>query len=84
LKFPRVITRSGHKATIYGRTAKYPKYRLCYMAEGKRLTRVFWPRPTIAIPGRARFEMRRLQAENVAELDALLPAVLDKAMKGEL
>lgn len=42
LKFPKVITRSGHKATIYGRTAKYPKYRLCYMAEGKRITRVFW------------------------------------------
>lgn len=28
--------------------------------------------------------MRRLQAETAAELDALLPAILDKAFKGEL
>jgi type I restriction enzyme S subunit len=28
--------------------------------------------------------LRRLQAETSAELDALLPAVLDKAFKGEL
>ena len=42
MKFPKVITRRGQKATIYGRTARYPKYRLCYQAEGKRITRVFW------------------------------------------
>jgi integrase len=42
VKFPKVITLRGQKATIYGRTARYPKYRLCYMAEGKRITRVFW------------------------------------------
>jgi hypothetical protein len=42
VKFPKVITHRGQKATIYGRTARYPKYRLCYMAEGKRITRVFW------------------------------------------
>ena len=28
--------------------------------------------------------LKRLQAETAAELDALLPAVLDKAFKGEL
>jgi type I restriction enzyme S subunit len=28
--------------------------------------------------------LRRLQAETGAEMDALLPAVLDKAFKGEL
>jgi len=28
--------------------------------------------------------LRRLQAETGAELDALLPAVLDRAFKGEL
>ncbi len=28
--------------------------------------------------------MKRLQAETAAELDALLPAILDKAFKGEL
>ena len=28
--------------------------------------------------------LKRLQAETVAELDALLPAILDKAFKGEL
>jgi type I restriction enzyme S subunit len=28
--------------------------------------------------------LRRLQAETGAELDALLPAILDKAFKGEL
>ncbi len=28
--------------------------------------------------------LRRLQAETSAELDALMPAVLDKAFKGEL
>ena len=28
--------------------------------------------------------LKRLQAETAAELDALLPAILDKAFKGEL
>jgi hypothetical protein len=28
--------------------------------------------------------MKRLQAETAAELDALLPAILDRAFKGEL
>jgi hypothetical protein len=28
--------------------------------------------------------LRRLQAETAAELNALLPAILDKAFKGEL
>jgi hypothetical protein len=28
--------------------------------------------------------LKRLQAESAAELDALLPAVLDRAFKGEL
>jgi type I restriction enzyme S subunit len=28
--------------------------------------------------------LKRLQAETAAELDALLPALLDKAFKGEL
>jgi len=28
--------------------------------------------------------MKRLQAETAAELDALLPSILDKAFKGEL
>ena len=28
--------------------------------------------------------LKRLQAETVAELDALLPAILDRAFKGEL
>ena len=28
--------------------------------------------------------LKRLQAETIAELDALLPAILDKAFKGEL
>ena len=28
--------------------------------------------------------LKRLQAETAAELDALLPAVLDRAFKGEL
>ena len=28
--------------------------------------------------------LKRLQAETAAELDALLPAVLDKAFRGEL
>lgn len=28
--------------------------------------------------------MKRLQAETAAELDAVLPAILDKAFKGEL
>ncbi len=28
--------------------------------------------------------LKRLQAETAAELDALLPAILDKASKGEL
>jgi type I restriction enzyme S subunit len=28
--------------------------------------------------------LKRLQAETTAELDALLPAILDKAFKGEL
>ena len=29
-------------------------------------------------------ELERLQAETAAELDALLPAILDRAFKGEL
>ena len=29
-------------------------------------------------------EVKRLQAETAAELNAMLPAVLDKAFKGEL
>ncbi len=29
-------------------------------------------------------ELNRLQAESAAELDALLPSILDKAFKGEL
>jgi hypothetical protein len=29
-------------------------------------------------------KMKRLQAETAAELDALLPAILDRAFKGEL
>jgi hypothetical protein len=29
-------------------------------------------------------ELKRLQAETAAELDALLPSVLDKAFKGAL
>ena len=29
VKLPKVITHRRQKATIYGRTAKYPKYRLC-------------------------------------------------------
>ncbi len=29
-------------------------------------------------------ELRRLQAETAAELDALLPSILDRAFKGEL
>jgi type I restriction enzyme S subunit len=29
-------------------------------------------------------ELKRLQAEPAAELDALLPAILDRAFKGEL
>ena len=29
-------------------------------------------------------DMKRLQAETAAELDALLPAILDRAFKGEL
>ena len=29
-------------------------------------------------------ELKRLQAESAAELDALLPAILDRAFKGEL
>jgi integrase len=41
VKFPKVVTHRGQKATIYGRTARYRKYRLCYMAEGRRCTRVF-------------------------------------------
>ena len=28
--------------------------------------------------------LKRLQAETAAELDALLPAILDRALKGEL
>jgi hypothetical protein len=28
--------------------------------------------------------LKRLQAETAAELDALLPSILDKAFKGEL
>jgi hypothetical protein len=30
------------------------------------------------------FALKRLQAETAAELDALLPAILDRAFKGEL
>jgi len=29
-------------------------------------------------------ELKRLQAETAADLDALLPSILDKAFKGEL
>jgi integrase len=42
VKFPKAITRRGHKVRIYGRTARYRKYRVCYLADGKRHTRVFW------------------------------------------
>jgi len=36
-------------------------------------------RKTIAVQ-----DLKRLQAETAAELDALLPAVLDRAFRGEL
>jgi len=35
-------------------------------------------------PTRSQDALKRLQAETQAELDALLPSVLDKAFKGEL
>ena len=38
---------------------------------------------TAAMPSKVDI-LKRLQAETAAELDALLPSILDKAFKGEL
>ena len=43
------------------------------------------PRVVVAGPFPAQLDaLKRLQAETAAELDALLPALLDRAFKGEL
>jgi hypothetical protein len=48
------------------------------------MTPAICPKMKGRIQGHEVDALKRVQAETAAELDALLPAILDKAFKGEL
>lgn len=82
-----VASRVQQRKTIPRRLGKQADYILCYRPDIP--SAAAGAKPTYASPGHGTVQaemdrLKELQAATTAELDALLPSILDRAFKGEL